>query len=244
MSLSTDVQHVWESLSIVILGAFPLCHLQLGDIPLLEHRNAKIPECPTAPREVDGTCKSLVLWEGNLEFLSRGISSGFGWQKSSVPSPAPEFPPLLVPTDPSAPCCCCWGAEATSVFQDPVPAIIPPKPQSYFCFLPPTLSISPLANIDFPQFPAALIKQLPKGLPRGPLLLFVEQKNHQHCLQSAPASAAWDQDAELPLLAAGSKGIAEKSCAPESRDRRAPAEGGRVLPAVLQIFGFRQFSSP
>lgn len=84
------------------------------------------------------------------------------------------------------------GAKATPVFQDPVPAIIPPKPQSYFCFLPPTLSISPLANIDFPQFPAALIKQLPKGLPRGPLLLFVEQKNHQHCLQSAPASAAWD----------------------------------------------------
>lgn len=68
----------------------------------------------------------------------------------------------------------------------------PSEAPELLLFLPPTLSISPLANIDFPQFPAALIKQLPKGLPRGPLLLFVEQKNHQHCLQSAPASAAWD----------------------------------------------------
>lgn len=117
------------------------------------------------------------------------------WPKSNVASPARKFPQLLVPTDPSgngAPCSCWWGAEATPLFQDPAPAIIPPKPKSYFCFLPPILPIPPLANIDFPQFPAALIKQLPKRLPRGPLLLFVEQKNHLHCLRSSPASGAWD----------------------------------------------------
>lgn len=143
----------------------------------------------------------------------------------NVPSSASHFPLAPGPEryrELDAPADGCGdGRHPSSPRPGPPHAIISQQPDRNFCFLPPVLSILPLASIDFPQFPQAPMKQLPTRLPRGPLLLFVEQKNHQHCLQRCSASGGWDQDAELPLLVAGSKGIAEESCAQSTSEWQA-----------------------
>jgi len=159
---------------------------------MFKHWNIKITEYLTAPDEADEHCK----WEANLESLPRGLSSGFWWQMPGVPSSASCFSTAPSPDgcralDAPADGCGDWR-HPSFPRAGPLCARISQKPESYFCFLPPVLSILPLASIDFPQFPEALIKQLPTRLPRRPLLLFVEQKNHQPCLQRCLASGVWD----------------------------------------------------
>lgn len=70
---------------------------------------------------------SASPWCSGRGIFTERIFLWVWWPKSSVASPAREFPLLLLVV----------GLEPPHFSK--IPAIIPPEPKSYFCFLPPIL---------------------------------------------------------------------------------------------------------